>query len=232
MEKSESIFKLLQELLPLLEEYSSTQGDKNLYMRGFTFWLFQKISNEMDNELSFNSHNTNPAIGKAPLDMQVLYLTTHLSRFSNHYIKKALEGTDFVRPDDFHYLAVLAHTDSMTKSELIYSNITSMPSGIEVIKRLLKTGFIEEFADPNDKRSKRVRITESGYKEVMKTADEMAKAGKILGADLTNKEKLTLVTLLELMNNYHTDSFEKDRTKSLDNLLEKIIKKTESINNK
>lgn len=219
MAETGNILKLLQEFLPLLDKFSEEHKDQSVTMRDFTLWLFRGVSYKHHDMLEDELHDFKNPAGDAPLDMQLLYLVTHLNRFSGHYIKKALDGSDFVRPDDFHFLAMLGHTESMTKSELIYSNITTMPSGIEVIKRLLKADFIEEFDDPNDKRSKRVRITKTGMDRVMKTADEMAKAGKIFSSDLSNEEKLSLISILDKMNKTHTKSFETSRTKNLDTLV-------------
>ena len=46
--------------------------------------------------------------------------------------------------------------------EIIDLHNLEAPSGIEIIKRLLRNKLIEEFADEEDRRAKRIQITKKG----------------------------------------------------------------------
>ena len=103
--------------------------------------------------------------------------------------------------------------------ELIRANYSEVPSGIEVIKRLLNKGFIEEFADPDDKRSRRVRITPKGKKEYKATLPDMRKVIDIMSGNLAGDKKILLNTLLDELNDYHNQRHDQVKNLTLDELL-------------
>ena len=104
--------------------------------------------------------------------------------------KKVLYDSDLVSMDGHTFLSMLNHNDSIRKMELIKANYSEVSSGIEVIKRLLRKGFIEEFNDPNDKRSKRVRITNVGKMEHEKTLPDLRKVLDIMAGNLSDEKKI------------------------------------------
>jgi len=93
--------------------------------------------------------------------------------------------------------------DSYRKMELINMHLLEPPSGIEVIKRLLKKGLIEEFGDPDDKRAKRIRITPKGKSEVDLITPKMQKVFQRMTADMTLNEKLHVISYLRKINDFH-----------------------------
>jgi DNA-binding MarR family transcriptional regulator len=85
--------------------------------------------------------------------------------------------------------------------ELIHIHNLEAPTGIEIIKRLLKNKLVSEFTDPEDKRAKRIKITCSGSKELQKIDPEITKEFKEFGANIELSEKIYLVGILtKLMN--------------------------------
>ena len=78
------------------------------------------------------------------------------------------------------------------------------PSGIEVLKRLLKKSLIEEFNDPDDKRARRIRITQKGKTELHKVLPKMEKVFHSMTAEMSLNEKLHVVSFLKSMNEFHT----------------------------
>jgi DNA-binding MarR family transcriptional regulator len=87
--------------------------------------------------------------------------------------------------------------------ELIKMHLIEPPSGIEVLKRLLKKQFIEEFDDPDDGRAKRIRITETGKQEIQVIFPKMQDVFSSMTADMSLNEKLHVVSFLKHMNDYH-----------------------------
>lgn len=77
------------------------------------------------------------------------------------------------------------------------------PSGIEVLKRLLNKGLIEEFADAEDKRAKRIKITDKGKKELQLVMPKMSEVFHLMTAELSLNEKLHLLAFLKRMNDFH-----------------------------
>jgi DNA-binding MarR family transcriptional regulator len=87
--------------------------------------------------------------------------------------------------------------------ELIKMHHLEPASGIEVLKRLLKKGFIAEFDDVEDKRAKRIRITEKGKKELQRIMPKMKEVFQLMTAELSLNEKLHAVGFLKQMNDFH-----------------------------
>ena len=59
--------------------------------------------------------------------------------------------------------------------EIIDLHNLEAPSGIEIIKRLLRNKLIEEFADEEDRRAKRIQITKKGAEELESIEPQITK---------------------------------------------------------
>jgi DNA-binding MarR family transcriptional regulator len=95
--------------------------------------------------------------------------------------------------------------------ELVKMHHLEPPSGIEVLKRLLKKGFIYEFDDAEDKRAKRIGITEKGKKELQGIMPKMKEVFQLMTAELSLNEKLHAIGLLKQMNDFHAGSMGQTR---------------------
>lgn len=203
-------YKLLAELLPLLEEFEATN---------------QKV--EMKAFLQFAAQKNAPAAGKTAApdkDIQLLsnqlgFFLNYLFRFFKGYTKTALRNSSVSTADDFIFLATLSRQPSMRKTDLIKNNMMETPSGIEVIKRLLKYKLVSELADPEDKRSVRLKLTEKGNKELLAIFKEMNKVGNVLVGKLNAAEIKQLHGLLEKLFTHHQLLKDIDHSQGLEVLL-------------
>jgi len=59
--------------------------------------------------------------------------------------------------------------------EIIDLHNLEAPSGIEIIKRWLRNKLIEEFADEEDRRAKRIQITKKGAEELESIEPQITK---------------------------------------------------------
>ena len=76
------------------------------------------------------------------------------------------------------------------------------PTGLEVIKRLIKHGLVNERNDENDKRSKRVFLTDKGQALFYATVEQLNKVALIVSGDLTQDEKKQLYPLLKKIRRF------------------------------
>jgi DNA-binding MarR family transcriptional regulator len=120
------------------------------------------------------------------------------------YAKRALGESELSSPEGFSFLYHLSIVDSYRKMELIKMHHIEPPSGIEVLKRLLKKELIVEFDDPDDKRAKRIRISDTGRKEVHTIMPKMQRVFKSMTAEMSLNEKVHVVSFLRQMNDYHS----------------------------
>ncbi len=203
-------YKLLSELIPLVEEFEET--NQKMDMKTFLQYASQK-----------NKASSSKVI---PLDkeMQMLnnqlgFFLNYLFRFFKGYTKIALRNSPVSTADDFIFLATLSREISMRKTDLIKNNMMETPSGIEVIKRLLKHKLVSELPDADDKRSIRLKVTESGKKELHIIFNEMNKVGNVLVGKLSITEIKQLHSLMEKLFTHHQLMKDIDYTDGLEVLL-------------
>ncbi len=95
--------------------------------------------------------------------------------------------------------------DSYREMELIHIHLLEDASGIEVIKRLLNRGLIVEFNDPDDKRTKRLKISAEGKGILDNLSPKMSEVYAKMLADLSVKGKMQLASYLKALNDCHLE---------------------------
>lgn len=184
------------ELINWLDLFTKEHPTDAGNLKPFILWLNSKLF--ADEHADHVNHDTDV------LDMELTFLLALQHRHYKAYAKAALGESELSSPEGFSFLYHLSLVDSYRKMELIKMHLIEPPSGIEVLKRLLKKQLIEEFDDPDDKRAKRVRISKTGKKEMQLIMPKMQDVFTSMTADMSMNEKLHVVSFLKHMNNYHT----------------------------
>jgi MarR family transcriptional regulator, lower aerobic nicotinate degradation pathway regulator len=216
-------YDLLKEIVVNLERFELENESENGSLKDFGLWLSEQqnadyqsnngvmqVSSLVPEDVKVTAEHPDNVIGK---------LLTFLSRYLKIYLKKGLEGSLLTTGDDFTYLATLLSKGSLTKTELILLSAHEKTSGMEVIKRLLINELIEQNDDEQDKRSKRISLTQKGMGVLMQSFESMEKVGKITAGNLTNQEKNQLVYLLKKLDNFHNDIYLNHREKGLNEII-------------
>lgn len=210
-------------LLEHLEEFECAHPEAD--MKEFSLWFRDKIhgmgSSENANKVDYSEKKSFDITDRPEVELSTLL--TNLYRFSRHYIKKALENTGLRTVDEFGFLATLIRSGSLLKSELINLHLMEISSGTEVLKRLLKSGFIFETPDPNDGRAKRVALTESGRMQIIQAFNEMHKVALIVNGNITSEEQKQVIMIFNKLKYFHWNIHTNDRDTDLDNLLTKYL---------
>lgn len=197
-------YQLLKEILTELEIYETME--KEVSMDGFRNYLNDKKeleqTKEAINELRDDTlqRMTSQSFG---IENQITYLIAMMWKYAKHYAKDGFKDLPIHGLDDFGFLAALSR-GSMNKTALINLNIVEIPSGMDIIKRLTKQGFIIGIKDPNDKRAKLLNITPVGRQIVGMTIVKLQQIAKIVAGDLTNDEQVQLLNILEKLNHFHS----------------------------
>ena len=156
-------------------------------------------------------------------DIYISILTAFLYRYTRLYSKKVLDKTLLSTLDDFTYLIMLLEDPvAPTKTELIDRNIHEKTTGIEVLRRLLSNGLVEQFDDLNDRRSKRLKLTDRGREEISALIPSMSQVATLIGGHLTPDEKAQLVHLLTKLHLFHNPIFLKERNIPIGKLIEHV----------
>jgi DNA-binding MarR family transcriptional regulator len=82
------------------------------------------------------------------------------------------------------------------------------PTGIEIIKRLLKNGLATEFDDENDKRAKRIQVTKKGLKAVQMLEPDLNQIFSNFTEKLDLNDRIQLAAILKKMIKEKQDTTE------------------------
>lgn len=206
-------YSIIKQLLEHLEDYEKlTQNDGGTTMENFVDYLSYSI-NKLETAVEVTEEEL--------LNVSISQYVAHLYRFARSYTKIALEDSPLTTVDDFLYLGKVMELSHCTKTELIEHNAHEKTSGMEIIKRLLKNGFLAQEDDPNDGRSKRLTITAEGKSEFFAALESMKKSANLVGGPLSMVEKLHLMHLLQKLHTFHKPLFA-EKNASLDEMLEQI----------
>lgn len=207
-------YEFLQNILKKLEQYElEAETLDNLDISDFAQWLFIKTYKKPSQKVSTNERYT--GLGE---------LVNLMYRYAKLYTKKAMEDTPLSSIDDFGYLINLWVYGAMTKTELIQRNIHEKPTGMEIIKRLFKQGFISQMNDPEDGRSQLVNITPEGTQLLLPLLSRMQQVETIAKGNLNEQETSTLLYLLRKLHVFHNNIYHSEKQIELETVFEKYIK--------
>ncbi len=208
--------KLMRILLDYVEAYASehTQVD----IREFSVFLSNHVSG-----LPYVPREQEPEKGdyknfRKYRDVEFSAGLTTLFRFAKLYIKKAFVGTSFKTIDEYGFLASLFKEKSLLKSELIQMHLLEISSGSEIIKRLVKSGLIYEYADDKDKRARRIALTKKGEEEIRKSFTEMHMVSEIVIGNISEEELNQVLAIFRKLIYFHKQIHEEDRHFSLEEI--------------
>lgn len=206
-------YQLIHQLINLVAELEEENQGREASLQDFTGFLLNKVgepnADNHSNEVRFGSSDSSALNIAYQLDNNIGRLFVFMSRYAKFYIKKALDGTPMQTPEDFTALAILLTHPYLSKSELISHNLQEKTSGTEVIRRLIAAGLVRQWDDDQDKRSKHIAITDDGKKLLFQVFEHTSYVGKIITGKLTVSEKFTLQYLLQKLESFHLEHYEK-----------------------
>ncbi|MEZ4829175.1 MAG: winged helix DNA-binding protein [Bacteroidia bacterium] len=216
-------YSLLKELLNFVEAYENESDGRETSLVSFSLWLNKQLAYPAPGLIVRDPHI---GVEKAEDEQEETVMTmliSYLYRYAKNYSKKALEGTQLSTIDEFTFLATLSYRGSLTKTELINMHLLEITSGIEIIKRLTKAGLMESFSDPDDKRSKRVKLTAEGKKVLNQVMEKMDEVAHIVAGNLSAQERSQLLPVLHKLNDFHAIIHYQDRKSELQEIREKYF---------
>jgi len=214
-------YELLREILEQLESFEKRGGEDDLmafslYLRDQAYVNDATEDRDLFGNNGFSNYRSNP-------EVEFSILLTGLFRFAKHYLKKAFAKTAFKTIDEFGFLATLTREGNLMKNELINEHMLEMSSGSEIIKRLVRNGLVHEYPDQNDKRAKRVALTEKGRQEIFVAFGEMHKVSKIIRGNLQSHELKEALAVLNKLTFWHKHIHEQDKNATIEELHEKYV---------
>ncbi|MFN7116025.1 MAG: MarR family winged helix-turn-helix transcriptional regulator [Saprospiraceae bacterium] len=151
-----------------------------------------------------------------PKDVILSITLGRLARFAEMYSKKALVDLPVYNTDEIVYLMILDEVGTPRKSDLINQHLSEFSTGVEIIRRLAKAGLVEEFPDADDRRTKRIRMTEAGKAVLYSAYPKMDVVAKIVAGSLTEDEKDLLIQILGRLERRHDEVYNLVKPKTLE----------------
>lgn len=203
-------FGLIKDIIQLAEDFDN-QNINQTYssnLEGFKNWIIDENFNN-DNSIVEEPIWEGKENGRSAESI-ISTLFVHVNRYAKTYSKSAIANSDFHTQEEFSYLINLKAFGSMTKMELIKKNIQDKSSGILIINRLIKQGWIEQTNSEIDRRSKLLRITDNGKSALENQMGKIRNASQIVAGNLNQSEKMNLIQILTKLDNFHKPIFLKN----------------------
>jgi MarR family transcriptional regulator, lower aerobic nicotinate degradation pathway regulator len=213
---------LLHELIESFYQFSENSKEDDFNLAKFSSWLNDKICSKPRSFFEEISEQDN--IAKQTVDTQISILMGRMIKYVRSYTKKMLHDSNLSGLDDYSFLATLMFHSSMSKAALTHHNLTENTSGADIIKRLIKKGFIEEIECVSDKREKRIRITESGKIKMNGIFDQMEPVSALIPGELNADDKLFLLHYLKKLDKFHLEIYQKYKGSEPEEYLDKLKK--------
>lgn len=211
-------YTLIKELVDLAAEFEKKSAShSNGSIDEFKRWIavnyhFKNINNEPNWEGKERGRSAESAINT---------LLVHINRYAKSYSKSAIYGSDFSTQEDFIYLINLKAFGEMSKMDLIKKNVHEKSAGMQIINRLITQGWVNQTNSEIDKRSKVLKISSKGIRVLESQMDRIRQASDIVTGDLTQREKMDLIRLLNRLNDFHQPIYHKNMEPA--NLLNEVL---------
>jgi DNA-binding MarR family transcriptional regulator len=211
-------YAFIRQLTEAAEQYEAQNGNTQ-DLAAFGAWLQANYGNSCP----FLQHLAASQVAQETIESRIGSYIIFLYRYAKGYTKKALEGSPLQTIDEFSFLISLMFGGSKTKTELIQHAIQEKTSGMEVIKRLLKQGFIRQEEDSTDRRSKRLYITPEGQRTLFSVFEKMNQVSQIVAGNLSTSEREQLLQLLHKLHLFHKPIFLEQKEASLAEIYAKMV---------
>lgn len=199
-------YTMLHGVIQLVEEFDMLHGHSGYTknVEGFRHWICDSEKNEIS--LPAEPDWEGKANGRSA-ESVISTLLVHMNRYAKLYSKAAIHDSGFSTQEEFIYLINLKAFGAMSKMELINRNIQDKPTGMQIINRLIKNGWVIQTDSTTDRRSKVVKLTVRGLQSLERQMDKIRLATRIVTGNLSYEEKMELIRLLNKLNDFHQPIF-------------------------
>jgi DNA-binding MarR family transcriptional regulator len=163
--------------------------------------------------------------GVSPPDPDTIFskLINRISAMHTAYTKMAVKELEGIELEWFWFLNAIYHRKETTKVEIINYNFFEQSTGIDILNRIKKAGFITERNNPEDKRAKLIKLTPAGEAILLKLYELVYKPTFFMFSDIPDDDKQLIVKLLANTEIKHGKILADNRTKNLDELIENAV---------
>lgn len=156
------------------------------------------------------------------VDFALLRLTGRVVKLHSIYAAIAMQDTGINTLDEFSLLNVIQNLGEPRKTEVIYMALFELSTGTDMLNRLKKVGYISEHDDPDDKRSKRLKITPAGSKALTRCRKQIEQLAEMEFHDLSVDEKKICIQLLSRIDEKFSKMWISHKGRSFDDIYKEV----------
>ncbi|QDK77909.1 winged helix DNA-binding protein [Spirosoma sp. KCTC 42546] len=169
--------------------------------------------------------DTPMAGGTAPMhpNGQLLRLIGRVNKLNMVYAYAALDGTGVNQLEEFGLLMHISQAKNPRKTEIIYSNLMELSSGTDMLNRLKNRGFIREYDDTEDRRSKRVELTEEGLAVIAICRQRIGKLAGMMLHNMADDDIQLCIKLLKGVEQEFSARLPNDKGKAFEEVFKEVM---------
>lgn len=149
-----------------------------------------------------------------PVYAQIGYFWGRLNRYANFWTKKAFADLPIKTVEEFGVLMFVRLSSQPRKTEVVENSLLETSTCLEIIKRLVRQGFLLEQKDQKDKRSVRITLTEKGIGVLFQSLQKMQEISHLLSAELPEKHQNELLAMFQTLDHFHFGLLQKAKEKN------------------
>ncbi|RAK35004.1 UNVERIFIED_ORG: DNA-binding MarR family transcriptional regulator [Chitinophaga ginsengisegetis] len=139
------------------------------------------------------------------------------------YTVAALDGTGINTIDEYSLLNTVAQLKEPRKTEAIYAALQELSTGTDKLNRLKKLGYLAEYDDKEDKRSKRLKVTPKGEKVLVLCRRRISQLAEVMFHDMTDDDRKLCVQLLKGVETKFAGIWQSHKGKDFEEIYAEII---------
>ena len=156
-------------------------------------------------------------------DALLMKIIGRISKLNMAYANIALKGTELNQIEEFGILQTIRKEKKPRKTEVIYANLFELSSGTDMLNRMKKRGLIREYGDKEDKRSKRLELTEKGEAVADASIPRIEKNAKMLLNSLQTEDKELCIQLLKNIEIKLSAQWQKHKAKDFEEIYQELM---------
>jgi DNA-binding MarR family transcriptional regulator len=146
-----------------------------------------------------------------------------IGKLNMAYANIALNGTSLNQIEEFGILQTIRKEKNPRKTEVIYANLFELSSGTDMLNRMKKRGLIKEYGDLEDKRSKRLELTEKGESVSQAALLKIERNAKMLLNDLSEEDMELCIQLLKNIEIKLSAKWQKHKGKDFEEIFYELM---------
>lgn len=158
------------------------------------------------------------------LNGALLKTISRIGKIQEVYVNKALHDSALDQIEEFGILSAIFNLKNPIKSEAIFTNMLELSSGTNILIRLKNKKLISEFADSEDKRVRRLKLTANGEKVFRQTKQQILKVVAMLAQELSDDDKQLCLHILKPIDHRFSPLIQKQKNKSFNDVFKENYK--------